>query len=299
MMRAIVMTILVGCASAPASSPEPARPTPAAPRPPDPVRAADPVLGDWRPDYAKPFVGPDLDPDVFRAGTSDLDPGGRVCMGVERGPCWLEGLPLADQCRAGHRMSCRAMQVGDGVGLPGEAGRASYWCYREDFDKCDFEAIARECDAGFRWSCLHLKGALHEFHLELVARIYDGPLLALAREGCRQGISADCYELERLGTPDDKLHAREEVCRRNTKGCDSLVDLLLERGEPERALRILERTCQRGEPLACERVALGYQRGVWAEPVAGRGAQLLAWACGRPAWSGYRIDCATGARDAP
>ncbi|MCW5803155.1 MAG: hypothetical protein KIT31_12285 [Deltaproteobacteria bacterium] len=196
-------------------------------------------------------------------------------------------------------MSCRAMEVGAGVGLPGEAGRASFWCSSTDLARCDFDEIARECDVGFPWSCVHLMATMRQVHLELVARIYQDRIVALAREGCRQGIRAECHALERLGTPDDKLHGREEDCRRTTKNCDSLVDLLLDRGEPERALRILERTCQRGEPLACERVALGYQRGVWAEPVAGRGAQLLAWACGRPAWSGYRIDCATGARDAP
>jgi hypothetical protein len=293
---------MVACGPAErARTSQPALPSHAAPR-----RGADPALEarvrdaeraldtSFALDYNRPFEPRAEPPAEAMLLEACREGAARACWlalgvsvaGTER---WREALRLvAEHCRAGHGMSCRALPLDHEYGneetfadLPGAAGRTAPCHRRPAATDCQLDALRAECRAGFAASCLALArtpGEVDRAELAIQAAAH-------ALEGCREGIVRDCqsYVYARTGDADANLTAYEHICRLSGRDCTWLAQELLQRGDRGAAREHYEQSCQYGVeqlPLTCLELARDYLAGRLDEPVAGRGQALLGWACG-------------------
>ena len=185
---------------------------------------------------------------------------------------------LGASCRAGHRLSCRAVSmelalrsitnkeaelermVGHWYGLEGLTLRCG-----ENHPNCNWGLVLEECSAGWPSSCYKLSYWLGPAFRD---RAY-----VLAREGCEAGIVLECYLLGRSRSEADQLFRETKMCWYTGK-CEELFLDRFFRGELVKARDALELDCQtRG--WSCSTLAGYYMRGELPEPVPGRGRQLL------------------------
>lgn len=204
----------------------------------------------------------------------------QLCVRGDHRACWIEAqystarlstgdyTRVADNCRAGDRLSCRALPIpGPGLpaypDLPGAMGRGVE-CQTPASERCDEELLHRECAEGFRNSCLSIP--YDEEHAEAQHAAFKH----LADEDCGHDIASGCVR------PEGSLEAR--VCEL-TDECFEL-GLSLESHDALGARNALERACQYDQSqFVCATLAAHYIHHEWPEPVPGRGLALMKWAC--------------------
>lgn len=175
---------------------------------------------------------------------------------------------VADECRAGDMMSCRALPPDDVLGrgyrdLPGAMSRrldCRYW----PGPSCDATALRAECAAGFPYACSE---AAHTV-LRPASATWTGLGVFFFTEACMAGVPDACRE--------SRAHRNDQAWLEHT---------CLYNDECDRGLEdSLEHECQyRGIPVACASLAREYRREDSDEyvdqPVWWRARQLEDWAC--------------------
>ena len=144
---------------------------------------------------------------------------------------------------------------------------------------CDMATLRRECTQGFAHSCAlisrHPGAAVGPDKDSLVARA-----LPLAREGCRARIESDCFTLGMQDLLSDQQLAEDRMCPVVLPRCLGMSNRYRKLGDLTRARDLVEQVCQYERSLAqCLWLGEDYVAGNLAEPVAGRGEALIAWAC--------------------
>jgi hypothetical protein len=248
------------------------------------LREASPI------DYARPFAN--KPPDRSVAIGLYLD----ACHAGDHRSCWtaMAVMPdaqrptlfatVATNCRAGDMMSCRALPPDDDADaprfpdLPGALGRG---CVGND---CDRAALQAECVAGFPKSCRRRMGtgSIPNTDLPNETRRHE-----LSVVGCTAGIVDECEEAGFSDAPAVALAAYHQGCLLDRNRCASLGKYLDEIGleEPGHPHAIdardaYERGCQYGTEMeACYNLGVGYILQTYPEPVKGRGAAVLGYAC--------------------
>jgi hypothetical protein len=233
---------------------------------------AEAMLWNWRPKYGNPFRHSDttLDRafDLYEIACKHGD--AHACFHPWRGSSLVDV-----NCHNGDLLSCHVLRNNDhGEGsLPGALGREARLWPHTPFD---LNALRRECERGLPLSCAVL--------LERTPNAPDRDairkrILDCAGEGCRSGVLDDCTLLDGLEIPSVTEEAETMRCMW-TAVCQRAGQLALARGDRIRARDLLERGCEMvADNRWCAELAVLYMHGSLPEPVAGRGAQLFAWAC--------------------
>jgi hypothetical protein len=120
-------------------------------------------------------------------------------------------------------------------------------------------------------------------------------IIGLARTGCRQDITSECFLLQSLTQPevnpdqprsavDDYLLACERQCAINRKSCFEAATTYLDRGERLKARNAIEASCQFSDngylrEKACLDLEVFYESQSFPEPVGHRARELSAWRC--------------------
>lgn len=255
------------------------------------VRRADEALAaTLKPDYDRPMV---QKPDGL-AWVSELYL--EACRAGDRRSCWLAdsinsteatAAMVRDHCLAGDLMSCRAVRSPAGAEpdrrLRGWVGRALSCdgadCEETVRTRCERldcrEPMQQECAAGFPVSCWNRD--LNTEDQQAYAQA-----VALAREGCRAGILAECHWLWRdgLGGSDLKL-AAHQLCTQAAVKCG--VSVFVQDDDRTMSRDAEERACQYGKSVeqdaACFSLIHGYHDRWYREPVPGRGRALAERGC--------------------
>jgi hypothetical protein len=240
------------------------------------ARAERALAESQKPDLRRPFLA--YDPGRVRDLYID------ACRNGDGGSCSIaitvakRSIPdsllalVYERCRAHDLMSCRALpwdRTYPHDRAPGSVGRSA--ACREGAVTCDREQLRRECAQGLPLSC----SALVDLDPGLPAGEWaDERGKALAREGCRTGIGAECRVL--LSDRAAGGFAATRLCELAREQC-----VASEHPSPQEAF---ERACQYGDESAwaCAELGLRYLRGEFPEPVKGRGQALLDWACTAP-----------------
>lgn len=184
---------------------------------------------------------------------------------------------VADQCRHGDALGCRALPPGydeaRGVSLPGATSRRAD-CYPFPRSSCAIDRLVEECDAHFATACDELATPPSMgIRTDVAAR---GRLYA--DESCAAGDPHLC-----ISRPGD-VAANERACVYEDR-CNALALDAQEAGDRVRERELRELDCQyAGAPERCAELAELYLLGILSEPVPGRAHALQAWACSRGHW---------------
>jgi hypothetical protein len=220
-----------------------------------------------------------------------------ACRAGDRRSCWLADTISTSEdaagmvrghCLAGDLMSCRAIRTPEGAEpdqrLRGWAGRMlsceGLGCEVAVPTRCKWidcqGPMQQECAAGFPASCWN-----RDFNKE--DQQAHARATALAREGCRAGIFAECHWLTRNGLDRSaRGFAFSQICALTAERC-GLISLYVEGDDLTKARDAEERACQYGrsreQDAMCFTLIHDYREGRYREPVPGRGLALAERGC--------------------
>lgn len=250
------------------------------------VRRAEQALDDDSPlDYERPFVDKPID----RASTFGLLVD--ACRAGHKPSCWKaltiggdKARPetvtfVAQNCRAGDKLSCRALPSDHGSTLrfpelPGALGRSG--ACEDGGDDCDIAALEKECEAAFVRSCdqARLLSRDENARDQLLARVVE-----LGTQGCDAGLFDDCVAIAGKVGPEQQFEVDRQRCRLERRECRFLAQLMEKQGRSSDARDELERSCQYGGPVSCLSLGVAYLDHKYPEPVPGRGQALIDHDC--------------------
>lgn len=215
------------------------------------------VLHDDAPlDYNRPLNGKAWD----RSATVQLFH--RDCKAGDKRACIVEAeiVPfaardsvraiIAENCRAGDQMSCRALPRND--------------------SNDDDATLRRDCTAGFPGSCIALAANEPPDSDAISARAQE-----LAKQGCVAGIALEC------GMVVGDIASAQRLCDLERPACEQLAMLYEDQHDLRRAREERERACQYRDhdPWPCIGLGNDYLDHKFEEPMTGRGQALLDYGC--------------------
>ena len=291
MSRTLSMIVLCACACASASPPHPISNT--EPRDVEPLaRAADDALAAiLRPDYRRPF-----DPREIHYGevrTMYL----AACRAGDRRSCWMvpqlrdpdervrDGSAddfIAKNCVAGDVMSCRALSSYDQ--RPGVPGASSRTAACRDNSQCDLAILDDDCVRGLPNACMLASGIATEAR----SAVYHTRFVALAVDGCKQGLLDECQSIRMFENSkrarDARIVAATQLCLITAERCGEASYAVGETTITARDLN--EHECQiSSRPLRrnlCSELVRQYAAHTYPEPVPNRFIDLRDWYCRAP-----------------